>query len=76
MHEILAEQDRLQSLHLQIYSKLTGHSLKEITTFELEISLTISTTLTLGFLFRTKIHEVAEGTNRLALFSVEYDNGD
>lgn len=44
--------------------------------FELEISLTTSTTLTLGFLFRTKIHEVAEGINRLALFSVEYDGDE
>lgn len=29
----------------------------------------------MGFLFKTKIHEVAEGTNRFA-FSVEYDEGD
>lgn len=30
----------------------------------------------LGFLFRTKIHEVAESTNKVALFCVEYSEGD
>lgn len=43
--------------------------------FELEIAFTTLTILTLRFLFRTKIHEVAEGTNMLALFSVEYNEG-
>lgn len=76
VHEILAEQDRLQSLHPWIDSKLTGHSLKETTMFELEITFTTLTILTLRFLFKTKIHEVAEGTNMLALFSVVYNEGD
>lgn len=43
--------------------------------FELEIAFRTLTILTLRFLFRTKIHEVAEGTNMLALFSVEYNEG-
>lgn len=44
--------------------------------FELEISLYNLIYSYFGISFSIKIHEVAEGTNRLALFCVEYDEGD
>lgn len=82
MQEILPEQDKVAESPSLIFDTQLDTALKNLLCLSL-LGLNLqryfwaSTTLVIfGFLFRTKIHEVAENTNKVALFCVEWDEED